>query len=79
MGKYYDQEYIQKKVAELKASPTIFQVGVKQNLVYAYARAKYEVDRISDYTAPEEIGIRYQTLFYYEDFFSEMGWDKGNG
>lgn len=72
MGKYRDQELIERVVFKVRSLPDDEQIRVRKELGEGYEVAKDDYNHIDEYTAPEEVERRRQAVYYYEDIFDEL-------
>ena len=75
MNNYRDQGLIKRMVKNLNKETKENQEEIRKELVRAYYEAQEEVAHINEYTAPEEIRRRNQSVYYYQDLFAGLGWE----
>ena len=72
MAKYHDQEIINERVAEIRQKAIHEQQRIITTLKDLRATAKYEVNKITIYTSPEDYKQRHNILNYYEDMIERL-------
>ena len=75
MNNYRDQGLIKRLVKALKKETAENQEDIRKELVTLYREAQEEVAHINNYTAPEEVRRRNQSVYYYQDLFAGMSWE----
>ena len=76
MFKYQDQSAIENVVKQLQVLPKEEQESMRQMFFQGRNDAREEVKKISQYTVPEDIDYRQQSLYYYEDVIQKMEWNR---
>ena len=68
--KYHNPEYIKSIARSINEQPKDTIKKIIKDLQYHKEVALEEYNSISEYTSPEEVETRKQTLYYYEDLLN---------
>ena len=68
--RYHNESYLRNIAKEIKNNLKSDIKNIIKDLKELLKEAQYEYNMINDYTPPEEIENRKQTVYYYEDLLS---------